>query len=638
MHSPKLSRSATALLAMTAFAGGSAFAEGTTTLTSLDGELELIGTVQDFVGDSYVIDTNVGVFEIPASEVACEGIGCRVQQTVKSWHPGPAGANVEVALADGSLLLEGKITAMTGGLVTVASAMGEFQLPLDRINCIGAGCPTIVEKAVFVEADSLIAKALQQGNGVVNTALDASSRPTEFLSNATDFTSSFALSGSSDLINNILPVSLKTYAEAFGGRLGLVEYQVALADGGSDQLPVGIGYRISADNGSQILDISGQTAANNADRLALLASRDADIAFTHGTASRRSVSQVANSGGGDINRLDQQRIIAIEGLVAVVSPSNPIKSVSIEDLRGVLTGELTSWAQLGGLDVPISVHGFMEGTEGHELAEYLLLNPAGLTASNTLTPHRQARQLINAVMNDPAAIGFVSYKDRGQATPLSLNSACRLDIPANEMTIKTEQYPLTRRLMAYNHQDATTPEVMDFLAYLDSPELDQGIRNAGLVDLGVSTSSMSDAINQVSTRAENYDIPVVIDGAERLLRIMDGQERLSTVFRFAKASTRLDGRSERDLQRMVDFIAAHTDASYTVVGFTDGVGTFNENEDLGARRAKIVLDALRQSDAENQIVATSIEAVGVGELYSLACNETPDERAINRRVEIWMRR
>ncbi|HKC24742.1 MAG TPA: phosphate ABC transporter substrate-binding protein, partial [Thermoanaerobaculia bacterium] len=47
--------------------------------------------------------------------------------------------------------------------------------------------------------------------------------------------------------------------------------------------------------------------------------------------------------------------VAWDALVVVVHSSNPVSDVTRDQLRGILTGKITSWKELGGRDAPIEV-------------------------------------------------------------------------------------------------------------------------------------------------------------------------------------------------------------------------------------------------------------------------------------------
>jgi outer membrane protein OmpA-like peptidoglycan-associated protein len=67
-----------------------------------------------------------------------------------------------------------------------------------------------------------------------------------------------------------------------------------------------------------------------------------------------------------------------------------------------------------------------------------------------------------------------------------------------------------------------------------------------------------------------------------------------------------------------------------VEGHTDSIGSDEYNQDLSDRRARTVRDYLISRGVD----ARRISAVGFGESKPVAPNDTPENRALNRRVEV----
>ncbi|MHA3914237.1 OmpA family protein [Halovulum sp. GXIMD14793] len=624
-------RSTSATIALLALSTSLLSAEDISTLTAREGGVKISGEITGFKEDRYQIVTSHGAMEIPAKHVNCEGPGCRVERVIADWQPGMPDGLAEVTMPDGSVTLSGTVVEVAHGNIRIDTQLGEFDLPLDAISCDGPGCPSRAERVAYVEADNLVAETLANAPAadIVNTSLggsgDITTAPTapkapEGAEVAAALPSSpltaptLRISGPEAVINDLLPIALGTYADTFGGKL-------SLTDTGK-----GTDVGVVAENGDKILRLSGLTAVQPVEQVALLANGKSDVAITIGEAPNAALSLVAKAGKGDLDSFEQQRVLAMDGLVAIVSPESQIKSILDDDVQAILAGQVTNWSELGGPDMAINV---LASSESHL---------RGMLPEGTQTRNGDSAQIVQAVLQDPAAIGFVPFSARGEARTLPLSSTCGVETEATAVNLKTEQYPLMQRVVAYNTNDAASSELADFLAYLESAELDQGIRRSGFVDLGIETEKLEAASARVAREAESYDIEVLINGAKDLVADMDGKERLSTVFRFDNASTRLDRRSQRDLRRVVDFIAAHPDAEFMIVGFTDTVGTYDENRELAQRRADTVLAALREADTGNEINSAKVGTKGVGELYTLACNERGAERAINRRVEVWMAR
>jgi outer membrane protein OmpA-like peptidoglycan-associated protein len=86
----------------------------------------------------------------------------------------------------------------------------------------------------------------------------------------------------------------------------------------------------------------------------------------------------------------------------------------------------------------------------------------------------------------------------------------------------------------------------------------------------------------------------------------------------------------RSAQKLADVLKQNPQRSVLVEGYTDSTGAAAYNQELSARRASAVRDALLQMG----IAADRISVRGHGESYPAAANDTGANRQLNRRVEI----
>ena len=96
----------------------------------------------------------------------------------------------------------------------------------------------------------------------------------------------------------------------------------------------------------------------------------------------------------------------------------------------------------------------------------------------------------------------------------------------------------------------------------------------------------------------------------------------------------LTDKSSASLDVVTAYIAANPDQNFFVVGHTDGVGSYDYNFTLSQNRARSVLDAL----VAGGVAADRLISVGVGPVAPVANNESDDGQALNRRVELVLRR
>jgi phosphate transport system substrate-binding protein len=133
-------------------------------------------------------------------------------------------------------------------------------------------------------------------------------------------------------------------------------------------------------------------------------------------------------------------LVARDGLSIWVHPSNPVRDLNHDQLRGLFTGAIDRWTAVGGDAVPVHLvvrppnSGTLRFFRDHVLGG----DPFGAGAVVRPT----TRAVVEAVADDPAAIGF-----GGVAYRTDTVVACRIDGVAPEIdAIRDETYPLARYL------------------------------------------------------------------------------------------------------------------------------------------------------------------------------------------------
>jgi len=87
------------------------------------------------------------------------------------------------------------------------------------------------------------------------------------------------------------------------------------------------------------------------------------------------------------------------------------------------------------------------------------------------------------------------------------------------------------------------------------------------------------------------------------------------------------------LNKLASVVAKYNNTIVHIVGHTDDRGSDSYNQQLSERRALAVKDYL----AANGVTASRIRTEGRGESEPRATNATPEGRAMNRRVEIYLK-
>jgi len=98
---------------------------------------------------------------------------------------------------------------------------------------------------------------------------------------------------------------------------------------------------------------------------------------------------------------------------------------------------------------------------------------------------------------------------------------------------------------------------------------------------------------------------------------------------FRPASARLDAQSRPLLQEVEGVVGKCPGLKVEVSGHTDSDGSPEANKQLSERRAQAVADALIAAGVPGK----QISAAGYGEERPVAANDTPKNKALNRRIE-----
>lgn len=90
--------------------------------------------------------------------------------------------------------------------------------------------------------------------------------------------------------------------------------------------------------------------------------------------------------------------------------------------------------------------------------------------------------------------------------------------------------------------------------------------------------------------------------------------------------------AQASLQKLADFLQQYPDRRVLIEGYTDNIGSDAYNESLSRRRAEAVAARLITMGVASQ----RITATGLGKSHPVADNSTDTNRALNRRVEVYL--
>ncbi len=443
-----------------------------------------------------------------------------------------------------------------------------------------------------------------------------------------DNTEEFTIAGSEPLVRDVFDDLLIAYsAELDGGA------SYAAPEDGVVKLTV-------QDSSARDAAIVSLAPVGSAEGIAQVAAGEADLAISTRPVSGPEVQTFATRGRGDPRSAEQQTIFALDGLVAVTSQSNPVRAVSETDLARILSGQVTNWNQIGGPSANINLYLRAPGTGTAVVVDELIMKPANLSAEfDGAVLVRSGTDLARAVATDPLGIGITSLANVGDAKVLAIRGVCGIQVPATPFTIKTEEYPLSRRVFAYSSDDQRTPQLGRFMQFLETPAAQDVISNAGFVDLGISSQSNDQQGLRYLASMLTTDVEVSLPELREMTAALTAADRTSITFRFALGSSRLDARARDDIRRLANLVATGDiiNKELLLIGYTDSIGAGETNLVLSQQRAEEVRQALFNTAPAGSLDGLPVKALGFGEISPLSCNETDNGRRINRRVEVWFR-
>lgn len=380
----------------------------------------------------------------------------------------------------------------------------------------------------------------------------------------------------------------------------------------------GDGYRAQLrdpDGGKALAEVSFTAASPEVSRQDLLAGRAELI-----------LSAATEPGLGT-------RVIAMDALVPIVAPDNPLPEISTRDLAQILAGEVANWAEVGGPDMPLVLHGLASDTA---LQRALSVRLGKDVAAKVIHPDIAA--LGAAVAADPWAVAMTVRAGVMTARALPLTDSCGFPLLPSALAVKAEDYPLALPIYLLTPRRRLPLFLREFMEFLATPQAQAAVAAAGWIDRQPERQPMTADGLRLINAIQGAGEETSLEDLKRLVGVMDGADRLSLTFRFQDGSSDLDAHSRdnlADLARLIE-IGFFRNTDVILAGFSDGSGAAAANLALSRSRAEGVLAALRSAVAGVPDAAfPAVEAFG--EAMPMACDETSAGRRLNRRVEVWLR-
>lgn len=173
--------------------------------------------------------------------------------------------------------------------------------------------------------------------------------------------------------------------------------------------------------------------------------------------------------------------VALDALAVYVHASNPLATLTVQDVGRIYRGELTNWKALGGADHAIVLYGRENnsGTYGY-FKEHVLENKDFAAGVQTLAG---TSAVVAAVKGDPYSIGYggIAYLEGVKPLPLK-KDASSAPVAPNLETAQSGAYPVSRPLFLYT-AGAPQGTASEFVFWVQSAEGQKVISAVGYYPL-----------------------------------------------------------------------------------------------------------------------------------------------------------
>lgn len=158
-------------------------------------------------------------------------------------------------------------------------------------------------------------------------------------------------------------------------------------------------------------------------------------------AGRTDLAGVAREVKPEILAKDVKKfLIGRDAIAVLVHASNPVDNLSTGQLKGIFTGKITNWKEVGGKDMPISVYIVNSQSATRKVFATVILD-GGSYAGDRVRTIRPDPRIAEMVAGDEGAIGQLSFALAGENA-----SVKRIRPDGQEPSVGNPDYPITRPL------------------------------------------------------------------------------------------------------------------------------------------------------------------------------------------------
>ena len=371
--------------------------------------------------------------------------------------------------------------------------------------------------------------------------------------------------------------------------------------------------------------------------------------------SSRPINEKEAESAGKLGLKLHEVVIGYDGVMVIVNPANPVKTLSIMDLSQLFTGKIRNWKQLGGPDRAVRLITRPSYSGTYSFFREKALRRGNAKGPEEFAPEAQTMEengeIIEAVAKDLAAVSYVGLgwiRPSIKAIAIATKTGDPGIEPTSE-TVRTGRYPLYRALYMYVPANAR-PVALTFIRFVLSRDGATVVNANGFIPVDasapvpafianapapvVSAAPLAAARVEADTGGTRAQLPAATVAPEVASSVpvkpaapASKRQVLRVTFPFGK--TVLSPEAIDTVDQASDMLRK---AGYTAIltGHADAKGPATANRAVALARAQAVANRMLLRGVDKSLL--KIESGGADS--PVASNESATGRAANRRVDI----
>ena len=165
--------------------------------------------------------------------------------------------------------------------------------------------------------------------------------------------------------------------------------------------------------------------------------------------------------------------IAYDGIAIITNKNNPIKNITIDEIKDIYTGKITNWNQIqDGEDSPIVVVSREEGSGTREAFQEIVGYKSEELISNAMIANATGA-VKEMIIGNKNAVGFVSFEYLDD----EVNVVKVENVEPKAELVQSGEYKISRPFLVVNKEGSLSEEGQKFIDFILSEEGQTMVKN-----------------------------------------------------------------------------------------------------------------------------------------------------------------